>query len=75
MGEIKHHPGHTFGRTTTALKPASPHHTAKQVSVEILKRPSSNETKYDLFQRLNAGGAQANAQELRNVIVIMVNPA
>lgn len=46
-----------------------------RLSVEILKRPSSNETKYDLFQRLNAGGTQANAQELRNVIVIMVNPA
>jgi hypothetical protein len=46
-----------------------------RISVEILKRPSSNETKYDLFQRLNAGGTQANAQELRNVIVIMVNPA
>ena len=45
-----------------------------RLSVEILKRPSSNETKYDLFQRLNAGGTQANAQELRNVIVIMVNP-
>jgi len=43
--------------------------------VEILKRPSSNETKYELFQRLNAGGTQANAQELRNVIVIMVSPA
>ncbi len=46
-----------------------------RISVEILKRPSSNETKYDLFQRLNAGGTLANAQELRNVIVIMVNPA
>lgn len=46
-----------------------------RLSVEILKRPSSNETKYDLFQRLNAGGTQANAQELRNVIVIMVSPA
>lgn len=45
-----------------------------RVSVEILKRPSSNETKYDLFQRLNAGGTEANAQELRNVIVIMVSP-
>jgi uncharacterized protein DUF262 len=44
-----------------------------RISVEILKRPSSNETKYELFQRLNAGGTQANAQELRNVIVIMVN--
>ncbi len=46
-----------------------------RVSVQILKRPSSNETKYDLFQRLNAGGTEANAQELRNVIVIMVSPA
>lgn len=45
-----------------------------RISVEILKRPSSNETKYDLFQRLNAGGTQANVQELRNVIVIMVSP-
>lgn len=45
-----------------------------RLSVEILKRPSSNDAKYDLFQRLNAGGTQANAQELRNVIVIMVNP-
>lgn len=44
-----------------------------RLSVEILKRPSDNATKYDLFQRLNAGGTAANAQELRNCIVIMVN--
>lgn len=44
-----------------------------RLSVEILKRPSDNATKYDLFQRLNAGGVAANAQELRNCIVIMVN--
>jgi len=44
-----------------------------RISVEILKRPSDNETKYDLFQRLNAGGTAANAQELRNCIIIMVN--
>jgi len=44
-----------------------------RLSVEILKRPSDNETKYDLFQRLNAGGITANAQELRNCIIIMVN--
>lgn len=43
-----------------------------RLSVEILKRPSDNATKYDLFQRLNAGGIAANAQELRNCIVIMV---
>jgi hypothetical protein len=44
-----------------------------RLSVEILKRPSDNATKYDLFQRLNAGGIAANAQELRNCIIIMVS--
>lgn len=44
-----------------------------RLGVEILKRPSSNNTKYELFQRLNAGGTQANAQELRNCVMIMVN--
>lgn len=44
-----------------------------RIGVEILKRPSNNKTKYDLFQRLNAGGSAANAQEIRNCIIIMVN--
>jgi hypothetical protein len=44
-----------------------------RIAVEILKRPSDDQTKYDLFQRLNAGGTQANPQELRNCIIIMVN--
>lgn len=44
-----------------------------RLGVEILKRPSDENTKYDLFQRLNAGGTQANAQELRNCVVLMVN--
>lgn len=44
-----------------------------RLSVEILKRPSDENTKYDLFQRLNSGGTLANAQELRNCIMLMVN--
>ena len=44
-----------------------------RIGVEILKRPSDEQTKFDLFQRLNAGGTQANAQELRNCIMLMVN--
>jgi hypothetical protein len=44
-----------------------------RISVEILKRPSENKTKFDLFQRLNAGGTEANPQELRNCIIIMVS--
>jgi len=45
-----------------------------RIGVEILKRPSDNKTKFDLFQRLNAGGTQANAQEVRNCIMLMTNP-
>lgn len=44
-----------------------------RIAVEILKRPSDDQTKYDLFQRLNAGGTQANAQELRNCVMLMIN--
>ncbi len=44
-----------------------------RLGVEILKRPSDSQTKYDLFQRLNAGGTPANAQELRNCIIIMIS--
>lgn len=44
-----------------------------RLGVEILKRPSDELTKYDLFQRLNAGGTQANAQELRNCVMLMIN--
>lgn len=44
-----------------------------RIGVEILKRPSDNDAKYDLFQRLNAGGTPANAQELRNCVMLMVN--
>lgn len=44
-----------------------------RIGVEILKRPSDNQTKFDLFQRLNAGGTLANAQELRNCIMLMVD--
>lgn len=44
-----------------------------RLGVEILKRPSDDMTKFDLFQRLNAGGTQANPQELRNCIMLMIN--
>lgn len=44
-----------------------------RLGVQILKRPSDAGTKYDLFQRLNSGGSDANSQELRNCLVVMVN--
>lgn len=44
-----------------------------RLGVEILKRPSDVKTKFDLFQRLNAGGTVANNQELRNCVMIMID--
>lgn len=44
-----------------------------RMGIQILKRPSNENTKYDLFQRLNSGGTLANRQEVRNCIMLMVN--
>lgn len=38
-----------------------------RIGVEILKRPSDDQTKFDLFQRLNAGGTLANAKNCATV--------
>lgn len=45
-----------------------------KIDVKIILRESSESSKYELFQRLNTGGSQLSEQELRNVILIMVNP-
>ena len=45
-----------------------------KIDVKIILRESSEETKYELFQRLNTGGSQLSEQEIRNVIVIMLDP-
>ena len=45
-----------------------------KIDVKIILRESSESSKYELFQRLNTGGSQLSDQELRNVILIMVNP-
>ena len=45
-----------------------------KIDVKIIQRESSDSTKYELFQRLNTGGSQLSDQELRNVILLMVNP-
>lgn len=45
-----------------------------KIDVKIILRESSEATKYELFQRLNTGGSQLSDQELRNAIIIIVNP-
>lgn len=46
-----------------------------KIDVKIILRESSESSKYELFQRLNTGGSQLSDQELRNVILITVNPS
>ena len=44
-----------------------------KLSVSIILRESDDNTKYDLFERLNTGGTKASNQEVRNCILVMVN--
>lgn len=45
-----------------------------RVRVEILKSESDLTAKFELFQRLNTGGAGLTEQEVRNSIAVSVNP-
>jgi len=44
-----------------------------KIDIKIVKSESSDQSKYDLFQRLNTGGTPATEQEIRNCILIMQN--
>ncbi|CAG4920662.1 DUF262 domain-containing protein [Paraburkholderia gardini] len=44
-----------------------------RLRVEILKRESDAKAKYELFQRLNTGGASLSPQEVRNCVAVMLN--
>jgi Protein of unknown function DUF262 len=45
-----------------------------RIRVEILKKESDPSAKYELFQRLNTGGAILTEQEVRNCTALMINP-
>ena len=44
-----------------------------RMRVEILKKESDQEAKFELFQRLNTGGSHLSGQEVRNCVLVMVN--
>jgi len=44
-----------------------------RIEFQILKHPSDTKTKFDLFQRLNRGGAYANEQEVRTCSMVLAN--
>lgn len=46
-----------------------------KLGVQIIKKESDQETKFELFQRLNTGGTALTEQEIRNCILVMINLA
>jgi hypothetical protein len=44
-----------------------------RLDVQIIKRESSEQAKYDLFQRLNSYGSQLTQQELRSCVLVAIN--
>lgn len=44
-----------------------------KIDVKIILKESSPQSKYELFQRLNAGGSVLAPQELRNCMLVMAN--
>lgn len=45
-----------------------------RIDVKIILPKSNEISKFELFDRLNTGGSQATAQEVRNCLIIMQNP-
>src|SRR5699024_8626046 len=43
-----------------------------RVRIQLVKKNSDSDAKYDLFQRLNSGAVLSN-QEIRNCILVMIN--
>ena len=46
-----------------------------KLGVQIIKKESDKDTKFELFQRLNTGGTALTEQEIRNCILVMINKA
>jgi hypothetical protein len=44
-----------------------------KIDVKIIKRESSPQTKYDLFQRLNSYGSALTSQEMRSALLVAVS--
>jgi Protein of unknown function DUF262 len=45
-----------------------------KISVSIVLKESDKNAKFDLFQRLNTGGSELSPQEVRNCVLVMLNP-
>jgi hypothetical protein len=69
------------GKTWMAKDPATCLSEAQRLDVKrskidlkIIKRESSAQAKFDLFQRLNSYGTQLNPQEMRSALLVAASP-
>jgi len=63
------------GETAPALSSAQQLDVKRsKIDVKIIKRESSRQARYDLFQRLNSYGSTLTAQEIRSALLVSVNP-
>jgi hypothetical protein len=46
----------------------------QKLDIKIVKKESDENTKYDLFERLNTLGSKLSDQEVRNCLLVMINP-
>lgn len=46
-----------------------------KIRINIILTENSDEAQYELFQRLNTGGTKLEDQEVRNCLILMVNPS
>ncbi len=44
-----------------------------RITVEIIKKESDKDAKFEVFQRLNANGSRLSEQEIRNSLLVMLN--
>ncbi|CEO39412.1 DUF262 domain-containing protein [Photobacterium kishitanii] len=45
-----------------------------KIKISIILTQNSDEAQYELFQRLNTGGSALSPQEVRNCLMLMINP-
>lgn len=46
----------------------------EKLDIKIIKKESNEATKFDLFERLNSLGSRLSDQELRNCLLVMIDP-
>lgn len=46
----------------------------RKLNISIIDSTTNNEVKYELFQRLNTTGSELKPQEVRNCLMVMINP-